>query len=201
MKKVILGRLLISMLLCLTVMPVSVSAEELPDKCTGVYVGKEVSAEGTMLIARSEDQSRGVYNKMFLVYPASDASGGIIRDTGEGQNGFSVQIPENTLKYTTLLDAKDLGDGPYYACCMNECGLAVVGTVSTTAGEEYSRIDPLKPDGEGIRESILVGVIACQAVSAEDAVNILASYIDRYGAAECNTVLFSDPDEAWIFEI
>lgn len=201
MKKVILSWLLITIISSLTVIPAPASAEELPDKCTGVYVGKEVSAEGTMLIARSEDQVRGVYSKMFLVQPASDASGGIITDTGEGQNGFSVQIPETTLKFTTLLDAKDLGDGPYYASCMNERGLAVVGTVTTSAGEEYSRIDPLKPYGEGIRESILVGVIACQAVSAEDAVNVLASYIDRYGAAECCTVLFSDPDEAWIFEI
>ncbi len=177
------------------------SSEETPDKCTGVYVGKGVSAEGTTLIARSEDQGRGAYNKLFLVQEATEDSGGVLTDTGEGQNGFSVQIPEKTLKYTTLRDAQDLGDGPHYACSINERGLAVIGTVSTLASEEYSRIDPLKPDGEGLRETILPGVIACQAVSAEDAVHITASYVDRYGSAECNTLLFSDPDEAWIFEI
>ena len=67
MKKVILSWLLITIISSLTVIPAPASAEELPDKCTGVYVGKEVSAEGTMLIARSEDQVRGVYSKMFLV--------------------------------------------------------------------------------------------------------------------------------------
>lgn len=205
MRKRIGGFLIVALLLSsLFSAPASAGVaapEEAPDKCTGVYVGKEVSAEGTMLIARSEDQSRGAYNKLFLVRPAADASDGIITDTGEGQNGFSVQIPEKTLKYTTLLDAQDLGDGPYYACCLNERGLAVDATVSTEAGEEYSAIDPLKPAGEGLRETILPGVIACQAVSAEDAVRVLASYIDRYGAAECGTSLFSDPDEAWIFEI
>lgn len=179
----------------------TVSSEKPPDKCTGVYVGKEASAEGTMIIARSEDQARGAYNKMFLVQPATNSSGGVITDTGKGQNGFSVQIPEKTLKYTTLLDAQDHGDGPYYACCMNERGLAVIATISTSVGEEYSAIDPLKPNGEGLRETILSAVIACQAVSAADAVHIMASYMDRYGSAECNTLLFSDPNEAWIFEI
>ena len=136
-----------------------VYAEEVPDKCTGVYVGKEVSAEGTTIIARSEDQATGVYNKMFMVQPATDDSAGVIVDTGDGQNGFSVEIPKKTLKYTYLPDASDLGDGPYYACCMNESGVAVIGTVSAEAGDEYSKIDPIKAPGEGLRESILPGVI------------------------------------------
>ena len=37
--------------------------------CTGVYVGKDVSDQGTYLIARSEDQGQGDYNKMFRVQP------------------------------------------------------------------------------------------------------------------------------------
>ena len=35
--------------------------------CTGVYVGKDVSDQGTYIIARSEDQGQGDYNKMFMV--------------------------------------------------------------------------------------------------------------------------------------
>lgn len=31
----------------------------------GVYVGKDVGDQGTYLIARSEDQGQGDYNKMF----------------------------------------------------------------------------------------------------------------------------------------
>ena len=46
MKKGVLGWLLIMILACLRVMPLPVSAEEFPDKCTGVYVGKEVSIDG-----------------------------------------------------------------------------------------------------------------------------------------------------------
>ena len=176
-------------------------AEEPPEKCTGAYVGRAVSAEGTMIIARSEDQLRGAYNKMFFVQPATDSSGGRITDTGEGQKGFSVEIPDRTLKYTYLMDATDLDDGPYYACCMNERGVTVDGTVTTRVSEEYAALDPLKGDGDGLRESILPAVAACQATSAEDAVKVLASCIDRYGSAESSTTLISDREEAWIFEI
>ena len=192
------------LVLMLSVSAVNVHAEtssDEPEKCTGVYVGKAVSADDTMIIARSEDQSRGAYNKMFFVQPATDSSGGRITDTGEGQKGFSVEIPQSTLKYTYLQDASDLNDGPYYASCMNERGVAVDGTVSTTVSDEYAALDPLKEEGDGLRESILPAVIACQAVSAEDGVKILASYIDRYGSAECSTTLISDRNEAWIFEI
>ena len=35
--------------------------------CTGVYIGKNVSKEGTTVIARSEDQGTSNYEKMFKV--------------------------------------------------------------------------------------------------------------------------------------
>lgn len=35
--------------------------------CSAVYVGKDVSADGSTIIARSEDQASGACNKMFLV--------------------------------------------------------------------------------------------------------------------------------------
>ena len=85
---------------------------------------------------------------------------------------------------------------------MNERGLAITATVSITlVSDEYAAIDPLKETGTGIRETILPGILACQATSARDAVDLLAAYIDEYGSEECNTVLVSDQKEAWIFEI
>ena len=72
------------LVLMLSVSAVNVHAEtssDEPEKCTGVYVGRAVSADDTMIIARSEDQSRGAYNKMFFVQPATGSSGGKITDT------------------------------------------------------------------------------------------------------------------------
>ena len=189
--------------LCVSALPGAFAApcEQAPDRCTAVYVGKAVCAEGTMLIGRCEDADEAVLNKLFFVRQALADSGGEMVDTGAEQKGFSVEIPEQTLKYTCLRDSSALGDGPYDACCMNEAGLVVMGTVSTKVGKEYSRIDPLKGQGDGLREAILPSLLACQARSAHEAVHLLGRYVDRYGSAECNTLLFSDPQEAWIFEI
>ncbi len=168
--------------------------------CTGMYVGKDVSAEGTTLIARSEDQGTGMYNKLFFVQERVTKAGRYMVDLGEGQNGFKVKLPKTTYKYTYLSDAADGGDGIYYASCANEYGLAVVGTVSTGVSEEYEAIDPVKDTGTGLRESILPGLIACQAKTAKEAVEVAAKYHDEYGSEEWNTLLFSDKKEAWIFE-
>lgn len=168
--------------------------------CTGLYVGKDVNKEGTTLIARSEDQGTGAYNKMFKVQPRVTKAGRFMVDEGEEQKGFKVPLPKTTYKYTYLADASDAGDGIYSASCTNEYGLAVVGTISTEVSEEYEAIDPAKETGTGLREAILPGLIACQAKTAREAAEVCAELHAKYGSEEWNTLLFSDPNEAWIFE-
>ena len=66
--------------------------------CTGVYVGKDVSDQGTYIIARSEDQGQSDYNKMFLVQPHVDnVPGRYIEDTA---TGFRIPLPATTYQYT-----------------------------------------------------------------------------------------------------
>lgn len=169
--------------------------------CTGMYVGKDVSAEGTTVIARSEDQGSGSYNKMFLVQPRVTKAGRYFVDEGEDQNGFKVPLPKTTYKYTYVPDATDAGDGMYPASCTNEYGLAVIGTVSTGVKPEYEALDPVMETGTGLREAILPGLIACQCKTARGAVEKLGELVDTYGSEEWNTLFFADQKEAWIFEI
>ena len=165
--------------------------------CTAVYVGKNVSAEGTTLIARSEDQGGGAYNKMFLVEPRITKAGRYFVDTG---TGFKVKLPKTTYKYTYVPDASDANDGMYPASCTNEYGVSVVGTVSTGVTEEYAAIDPCTEYEKGLREAIIPAVVISQAKSAKGACKVLADLIDKYGSAENNTLLFADKNGAWIFE-
>ncbi len=169
--------------------------------CTGMYVGKDVSAEGTTLIARSEDQGGGSYNKMFYVIPAEKKAGRYFVDEGEDQNGFKVALPEETYKYTTLADASDAGDGIYPGSCMNEFGVSIVGTISASPSEKYEAADPYKETGTGLREAILPGLVCCQSKSAREAVDVMAALVDKYGSEEGNILLIADQKEAWIFEI
>lgn len=165
--------------------------------CTGMYVGRDVSKEGTTLIARSEDQGSGAYNKMFKVQKRITKSGRYYKDTG---TGFKVKLPKTTYKFTYVPDSSDAEDGQYPASCTNEYGVAVVGTVSTEVSEEYEKADPVKDTGKGLREAILPGLVACQVKSAKQGAQLLARLHDKYGAEEWNTILLSDKKEAWIFE-
>lgn len=168
--------------------------------CTAMYVGKDVSAEGTTVIARSEDQGSGSYNKMFLVQPGVTKAGRYFVDEGEDQNGFKVPLPKTTYKYTYVPDASDAGDGMYPASCTNEYGLAVIGTISTGVKPEYEAQDPVMETGTGLREAILPGLLAAQCKTARGAVEKLGELIDTYGSEEWNTLLLADQEEAWIFE-
>lgn len=47
--------------------------------CTGLYVGKDVSADGSIIIARCEDIG-AVYDKLQTYVPASDEAGRTMDD-------------------------------------------------------------------------------------------------------------------------
>lgn len=167
--------------------------------CTGMYVGKDASTDGTTVIARSEDQGGGAYNKMYKVEPAKTEKGRYFVDTGEGQDNFKVPLPEKTYRYTYVPDGSDLGDGMYPACCTNEYGVGVVGTISAEPSEEFAKVDPFVE--RGLREAILPGLIACQVKTAKEAVDLTAKLVDEYGSQEGNILFYADPKEAWIIEI
>ena len=167
--------------------------------CTSVYVGSEASSEGTTIIARSEDQPDPQrWPKEFHVEEARSEAGRTITDRA---TGFAVAIPETTCKYTYLIDGDSPGDGQYYACCTNEYGVGVMGSVTIHPSGEWEALDPVRDRYSGLREAIIPAIVACQAASAKNGVDILAGYMDAYGASECGTYFIIDRDDAWIFEI
>ena len=165
--------------------------------CTGVYVGKDVSDQGTYLLARSEDQGQSDYNKMFLVQPRVDnVPGRFIEDTA---TGFKIPLPDTTWQYTYVPDYTRGDDGMYPGSCTNEYGVSITGTVSTSTCEKWEEADPfIEP---GLREAILPAAVAAVATSARNAVDVLLGYVDEYGSEEGNTVMICDQNEAWFVEI
>lgn len=165
--------------------------------CTGVYVGKDVSDQGTYIIARSEDQAQSDYNKMFMVQPrVENVPGRVILDTA---TGFEVPLPDTTYKYTYVPDYTRGEDGMYPGSCTNEYGVSITGTVSTSTCDAWREADPfIEP---GLREAILAAAVAAVSTTAREAVDVLLEYVDTYGSEEGNTVMINDQDEAWIVEI
>ena len=162
--------------------------------CTGAYVGKAVSADGTAIIARSEDISPSDYDKLHTVVPASHEVGRTLDDI----NGFSYPLPEHTYKYTQMEDYASAGDGLYAAVCVNEMGVAITGTVSASGCDEWKAADPTVKTG--LREAVLPALAAATSATAKEAVDTLAAVVDQYGSAEGNIILVADQSEAWIME-
>ncbi|QZY55921.1 C69 family dipeptidase [Crassaminicella profunda] len=164
--------------------------------CTAVYVGKDVSADGSTILARSEDQGTGAYNKMFkVVERVENVPGRTIDDV----NGFSYKLPDTTFKYTIVPDSTTCGDGPYFGACTNEYGLSISATVSASPKENVLEVDPYVEGS--LRESILPGVVASTAKTAKEGVKLLANLVETYGSEEGNIVMLADQKEAWVFEV
>lgn len=164
--------------------------------CTAVYVGKDVSTDGSTILARSEDQGTGAYNKMFKVVKRVENTPG---RTIDDVNGFSYTLPDTTFKYTIVPDSSTCGDGPYYGACTNEYGLSITGTVSAYPKENVLAIDPFVE--EGLRESVLDGIVAATCKTAKEGVKLLADMVENYGSAEGNIIMIADQNEAWVFEV
>lgn len=173
--------------------------------CCGLYVGSGQSANGSTYVGRSEDIGK-LYDKVFEVRPAADhAEGEMYEDT----YGFSMPYPSHTYRYTVLRDSIEQGESvvdedgnlvreAYGEVGMNEKGVSVSATVSTSYNANAKAADPLVDTG--ICEISLTSVILMSADSARDGVEKLAEIIDTYGSGECNSFTISDANEVWDFE-
>lgn len=173
--------------------------------CCGLYVGSQESANGSTYVGRSEDIGK-LYDKVFEVRPAADhAQGEMYEDT----YGFSMPYPSHTYRYTVLRDSIEQNESvvdengnlvreAYGEAGMNENGVAVSATVSTSNNAKAKAADPLVDTG--ICEISLTSVILMTADSARDGVEKLAEIIDTYGSGECNSFTISDANEVWDFE-
>lgn len=173
--------------------------------CCGLYVGSQQSENGSTYVGRSEDIGK-LYDKVFEVRPAADhAEGEMYEDT----YGFSMPYPSHTYRYTVLRDSIEQGESvvdedgnlvreAYGEVGMNEKGVSVSATVSTSYNANAKAADPLVDTG--ICEISLTSVILMSADSARDGVEKLAEIIDTYGSGECNSFTISDANEVWDFE-
>lgn len=173
--------------------------------CCGLYVGSQQSENGSTYVGRSEDIGK-LYDKVFEVRPAADhAEGEMYEDT----YGFSMPYPSHTYRYTVLRDSIEQGESvvdedgnlvreAYGEVGMNEKGVSVSATVSTSYNANAKAADPLVDTG--ICEISLTSVILMTAENARDGVEKLAEIIDTYGSGECNSFTISDANEVWDFE-
>lgn len=168
--------------------------------CTGVYVGPEASADGTAIIARSNDVHPTVMPTIVKVYERVENEPGRTYDC---RNGFSWPLPDTTYRYvcipfTTVSQEIAQSAREDAAGAANECGLAVSATVTGYICEEARRADPEVKNG--ICEDDIAGLVASSCATAREAVELLARIIDERGTSEQNIIMVMDAQEAWYME-
>ncbi len=164
--------------------------------CTGTIIGKNVSEDGTRLIARTEDIGGG-HTKRYVVQPAMQYTKEAV--FVDRNTGFTYPQPAKAYKYTYVPDADVEGDGIYGEIGFNEFGVFVDATISASPNEKAESVDPFVEDG--FREANMVSILLPRVKTAKEGVELVASIIEEKGAAEGNILVIGDSKETWYIEI
>ena len=172
--------------------------------CTTLYVGSDLTDDGSTIFARSEDISNS-YNKVFYVSPAGNHKAGEVYN---GCYGFSYTFTKDSYSYTAFAD--DAGQGycpdcggehvhtPYEAGGTNEMGVTVTATETIGCSDAVYAADPYTDIG--IEEAEMVTVILSESATAKEAVELITGIFDTVGSAGGAGFIIADNTEAWYIE-
>ena len=154
--------------------------------CTTILVGKKASYDGSTMIARTEDSQSGVFTpKEFLVVTPEDQP----RHYQSVLSNFSIDLPDNPLRYTSVPDA--LGkDGIWGEAGINSANVAMSATETITTNARVLGADPLVKDGFG--EEDMLTLVLPYIKTAREGVLRLGQLLETYGTYESNGIAFSD---------
>lgn len=164
--------------------------------CTGFYVGRKVSADGTTILARTVDSLSLSVCKRFEILPAErPAEGALYRAT---DNNAVWPLPAETYRAISVPSVA-VSKGRYEGCCVNEKGLMLTATVTATANEAAKAADPYVKTGFG--ESSLPGLLIRASATAREAVELLGRVIAEKGHHGGEIYMIADKDETWYVEV
>ncbi len=163
--------------------------------CTSVLVGRAATRDGSILIARNEDNTTPAAPKSLRVVAARD---GGCRKLVSGANGFAITLPEHAMRYTAMPDVTP-EEGLFEEAGVNAAHVAMSSTESALANSTVLAFDPYVENG--IAEDAMLTAVLPYVRTAREGVARLGDIVAEYGSAESNGVLFADHLEAWYMEI
>lgn len=165
--------------------------------CTGVYVGKAVSADGSVMLCRTEDMSSSG-SKRFIVHNSGEHKAGT---SYTDAFGLTISYSRDSYRYSAVPNSlyKGIGSAPYGAAGFNELGIAVTATITAYPNQKAGNADPYVDTG--VHELSLADIILSQADSARGGIELIAEYVDKYGCGEGSIIMTADKNEAWYMEI
>ena len=166
--------------------------------CTGIYAGRQVTEDGTIMLGRTVDTPPWTSAHMYVVTPrVENQPGRIYRGA---KNGFFWKLPPTTWKFVSTPRIGTLRGGRMDSACVNERGLGITGTVTANPSEAVRAADPFNRES-GPGESSLPGLMAMCCSSAREALDLLAETIGKCGHENGEIYQIADKDEAWYVEV
>ena len=163
--------------------------------CTSVLVGRAATRDGSIIIARNEDNTTPAAPKSLRVVPKRE---GGQRELVSGANGFAITLPECGMRYTAMPDVTP-EDGLFEEAGVNAAHVAMSSTESALANSRVLAFDPYVENG--LAEDAMLTAVLPYVRTAREGVERLGRIVAESGSAESNGVLFADHTEAWYMEI
>lgn len=175
--------------------------------CTQIYVGSKFTADGNTWTGRNEDG----YARTVKVFGVQQPRTGTITYKS-GMSNFEWSKTGTTYRHTYIRDSKNGWNGATDAYAeegINSEGLAVDATVSMSDNSKIDAVDPYGADpdaGEngggkstGIGEYNVTDILLDWCKTPKEAIELLGSLVDQYGAYDGNELTISDKNETWSF--
>ena len=164
----------------------------LPSECTTIIIGKEQTADGSMIVARSEDWD-AMEAKNYEIFEDTDNGP---REFVAKDSPFRCELPEKALGYSAL-SPYNL-HGHWGSAGFNTAGVGMSATESIFSNDEVLKHDPLVENG--VAENSVFNVTLPYVHTAREGVERLGMLIEKYGIAEGFGIGFVDSKEIWYLE-
>ena len=165
---------------------------KLPSECTTIIVGQEQTADGSMIVARSEDWD-AMEAKNYEIFEGTDNGP---REFVAKDSPFRCELPEKALGYSAL-SPYNL-HGHWGSAGFNTAGVGMSATESIFSNDEVLKHDPLVENG--VAENSVFNITLPYIHTAREGVERLGMLIEKYGIAEGFGIGFVDSKEIWYLE-
>ena len=165
---------------------------KLPSECTTIIVGQEQTADGSMIVARSEDWD-AMEAKNYEIFEDTDNGP---REFVAKDSPFRCELPEKALGYSAL-SPYNL-HGHWGSAGFNTAGVGMSATESIFSSDEILKHDPLVENG--VAENSVFNITLPYVHTAREGVERLGMLIEKYGIAEGFGIGFVDSKEIWYLE-
>ena len=164
----------------------------LPSECTTIIIGQGQTADGSMIVARSEDWD-AMEAKNYEIFEDTDNGP---REFVAMDSPFRCELPEKALGYSAL-SPYNL-HGHWGSAGFNTAGVGMSATESIFSSDEVLENDPLVENG--VAENSVFNITLPYVRTAREGVERLGMLIEKYGIAEGFGIGFVDSKEIWYLE-